>query len=383
VAECLTKEDLNSARMLLLHLAPVAAIWTGINRWDVALLLVTYWLRMFAITGGYHRYFAHRTYKTSRAFQFVLAFIGGTATQKGALWWAANHRWHHRHADDPQDVHSPLQRGFWYSHIGWIMCSTHDRTRDELIRDLWKFPELRFLNRFHLLPPLALAIATYLIGGWSGLVWGYCVSTVAVWHSTFFINSLAHVCGKRRYLTTDTSRNNWALALLTLGEGWHNNHHHYQSATRNGFYWWEIDVTYYVLALFRAAGLVWGFRRVPEHVKRDTIHVRHAAMMESAHDRWERALARFEAARSEARDGWARRATARVDDACQRATKRFDEARAEAHRKWDVALAYREEMRGAMGRGWAAAAAAFEASVDDAVATLDAIVAPNSGASAG
>ena len=351
---------LSSAPMLLLHLTPLAAIWTGIDPTAAWLFLATYWVRIFAITGGYHRYFAHRTYKTSRAFQLFLAFLGGTAVQKGALWWAANHRWHHRHADDPEDVHSPVQRGFWYAHIGWIMCATHERTRVELIGDLWKYPELRFLDRYHLLPPAALALATYLIGGPSGLVWGFCASTIALWHTTFVINSLAHVVGKRRYLTKDTSRNNWILALLTFGEGWHNNHHHYQSATRNGFHWWEIDVTYYVLSVLRACGLVWGFRPVPAHVRANTIHVRHATLLAAARARWEQALARYEQAQSEAREGW------------ERATTRCDEARAEACRKWEAALERLDDMRHLMEQRWSAAAAAFDALVDDAVATLDA-----------
>ena len=175
---------LSSMPMLLMHLTPLAVLWTGVDRWDLVLLAATFSLRIFAITGGYHRYFSHRAYKTSRAFQFVLAFLGGTATQKGALWWAANHRWHHRHSDDPQDVHSPLQRGFWYAHMGWIMCETHERTRVELIRDLWRYPELRFLDRFHLLPPAVLAAVTYAIGGWSGFVWGFCISTVVLWHQS-------------------------------------------------------------------------------------------------------------------------------------------------------------------------------------------------------
>lgn len=359
--------NVTSMPMLLLHLTPLAAFWTGTDRWDIALFLATFWIRIFAITGGYHRYFSHRAYKTGRVFQFVLAFLGGTATQKGALWWAANHRWHHRHSDGPEDVHSPLQRGFWYAHIGWIMCSTHERTRSELIGDLWKYPELRFLNRFHLLPPLVLALVTYLLGGASGFVWGYCISTIVLWHATFMINSLAHVYGRRRYLTKDTSRNNWALALLTFGEGWHNNHHHYQSATRNGFHWWEIDITYYVLVLLRACGLVWGFRPVPAHVRRDTVHVRHAAMLAAARQRWEQALARFEAAHTGAR---------------QRAADRYEEARLEAYRKWDVAVARLAEMRGLMDRRWSAAAASFDEAVDEAVATLDALVDPETTASA-
>ncbi|MBZ0254057.1 MAG: fatty acid desaturase, partial [Candidatus Methylomirabilis sp.] len=212
--------------MVLMHVACLGAFWTGVGAADIALLLVTYWARMFGITGGYHRYFSHKAYKTGRVFQFALAFLGGTASQKGALWWAANHRHHHRFSDMPEDLHSPIQKGFWWSHMGWIVCSKYEETRYDLIKDFAKYPELRWLNKYWMVPPIVLGALTFLVGGWSGLVWGFAISTVVLWHSTFVINSLAHVFGGRRYHTTDTSRNNFALAMLTMGEGWHNNHHH-------------------------------------------------------------------------------------------------------------------------------------------------------------
>jgi stearoyl-CoA desaturase (delta-9 desaturase) len=237
--------------------------WKG-----AALALFVYFVRMFVVTAAYHRYFSHRAFKTSRAFQFVLALGAQSAAQKGVLWWASHHRWHHKYSDMPQDVHSPRQRGFWYSHLGWIMRSDWNGTDESMVTDLSKYPELRFLNltSVAMLPTVALALGFLLLGGAHALIWGFFVSTVLLWHGSFSINSLSHVFGDKRYDTGDDSRNNWALALLTTGEGWHNNHHHYQSSARQGFRWWEVDLTYYVLRVFAAVGLVWDLREPPRNV---------------------------------------------------------------------------------------------------------------------
>lgn len=255
-----------SVPFLLMHLVPIAAIWTGVTATDVILLFVLWATRMFGVTAGYHRYFSHRSFKTSRPVQFLLAFLAETSAQKGVLWWAAHHRHHHKHSDLPPDVHSPVQEGFLYSHVGWVLDDATAGTDFDRVRDLTKFPELRFIDRYHLLPPILLGIATWLAFGWSGLVVGFFGSTVLLYHTTFFINSLAHVIGSRRYDTTDDSRNSWWLALLTMGEGWHNNHHHYQASCRQGFFWWEIDVTYYVIKLMERVGLVWGVHEPPAKV---------------------------------------------------------------------------------------------------------------------
>ena len=222
---------------------------------------------MFFVTGAYHRYFSHRSYRTSRWFQFVLA-LGATATgQKGPLWWAAHHRVHHKLSDAPGDLHSVVQQGFWWAHHGWILARDLEDTEHANVKDLAKYPELRWLNRWWMLPPLAVAAATYAIGGFDAFVWGFCVSQVLCWPGTCTINSLSHLWGGRRYATDDHSRNNLLLALITLGEGWHNNHHHYQVAARQGFFWWEIDGTYYVLRLLAAVGLIWDLHEVPAHVR--------------------------------------------------------------------------------------------------------------------
>jgi stearoyl-CoA desaturase (Delta-9 desaturase) len=247
------------------------AIWVGFSAEALAWLLGSYAVRMFGITGGYHRYFSHRTYKTSRAFQFVLALIGISSVQKGPLWWAAHHRWHHKHSDDELDVHSPRQRGFWWSHMFWILAKKYRATETDRVKDLAAYPELRWLDRNDLLMAVVFGFAFYFVGGMTALVWGYFVSTVMLWHCTFFINSLAHVWGNRRYQTTDDSRNNAFLAILTLGEGWHNNHHHYQRSARQGFYWWEIDLSYYVLLALQSVRLVWDVQGVPRHVRDQTV----------------------------------------------------------------------------------------------------------------
>jgi stearoyl-CoA desaturase (delta-9 desaturase) len=248
------------------HVACLAAFLVDF-RWSyVILCLALYAVRMFFVTAGYHRYFSHRSFKTSRAFQFVLAFMAMSSAQKGVLWWAAHHRWHHRYSDTEEDLHSPMRFGFWWSHVGWILSDTYDKTELHLIRDFARYPELRWLDRNHWVPPVTLAVSLFLIGGWGALVWGFFLSTVLLWHGSFTVNSLAHLFGRRRYPTTDTSRNNWWLAIITLGEGWHNNHHFYMASVRQGFFWWEVDVTYYVLKVLSWARIVWDLRVPPPHV---------------------------------------------------------------------------------------------------------------------
>jgi stearoyl-CoA desaturase (Delta-9 desaturase) len=266
----------------LVHFACLAVFFTGVSWSAIAVCLALFWLRMFAVTAGYHRYFSHRSYKTSRPFQFVLAVLGTTAVQKGVLWWAANHRVHHRYSDQEEDVHSPLQRGLWWAHLGWILAPDYEETDLERIPDMAKYPELRWLNDHYLVPPVALAVLLYLVGGMPWLVWGFFVSTTLLWHATFTINSLAHVWGRRRYETTDASRNNLWLALLTFGEGWHNNHHRYMTSARQGFFWWEIDVSYYVLVALSWCGLVWDLHQPPRRLLEDQGTAEADVLVESA-----------------------------------------------------------------------------------------------------
>jgi stearoyl-CoA desaturase (Delta-9 desaturase) len=255
-------------RFVLVHLACFLAIWTGVTWTAAAIGIAFYWIRMFFIGAGYHRYFSHRAFKTGRVFQFILAFMAQTTTQKSIIWWAAKHRHHHRHSDTEDDVHSPVRRSFIYSHVGWIFDRKHgnDVFDWDSVKDLTKYPELMFLHRFEQTPSLIAIMLCWLIGGWSGVVVGFFWSTVAVYHGTFAINSLAHVHGSKRYLTGDESRNNAWLAFVTMGEGWHNNHHAYQYAARQGFRWWEFDPTYYLLRGFEKLGVVWDLRMPPAAV---------------------------------------------------------------------------------------------------------------------
>lgn len=261
------------------HLACLVAIWVGISWVAVVVCLAFYVIRMFAITGVYHRYFSHRSYETSRVFQFLLAVLGTTAAQKGPIWWASHHRHHHKHSDTPEDIHSPIVHGIYFAHVGWVLSSQFVDSRPELVKDLTKYPELCLLEKYNLVPPILLAVGMFFFGGWlqvaypaletsamQMLVWGFFISTVLLYHGTFCINSFTHLIGKRRFPSTDSSKNNLFLALITLGEGWHNNHHYYPGSERQGFYWWEIDISHYILTVLSWFGLVWNLRVPPARV---------------------------------------------------------------------------------------------------------------------
>ena len=265
---------------IALHVACLAALWTGWSPTALAVAAALYALRMFAVTGFYHRYFSHRAFRASRAAQFAFAVLGASAVQRGPLWWASHHRHHHAHADDEHDAHSPHRHGLLWSHFGWFLARDNFSTRSDLVKDLAVFPELRFLDRYDALVPLALAVCLYGLGEWLAavhpalatdgpmlVVWGFCISTIALYHATFAVNSLAHTLGSRRYACRDRSRNNLWLALLTFGEGWHNNHHHFPGSARQGFHWWEIDVTYYLLRLLAAIGVIHDLRDPPAGIR--------------------------------------------------------------------------------------------------------------------
>ncbi|MBJ7494637.1 MAG: acyl-CoA desaturase [Opitutales bacterium] len=263
---------------IILHLGCLGVIWVGVSPLAVWLAVGLYFFRMFAITGFLHRYFSHKTYSTSRAFQFIMALWCSLAVQRGALWWAYTHRHHHKHSDEEDDKHSPVVDGFWWAHIGWITSKKNFPTDYSKITDLAKYPELVFLNRFDTLIPILFAGSLYGLGAYLGaqgvdtsgaqlLIWAFFISTTVLFHGTSCINSLAHVWGTKRFKTTDDeSRNSFILTLITLGEGWHNNHHRYQATTKQGFYWWEFDPTYYLLKMLSWTGLIWGLKGVPESI---------------------------------------------------------------------------------------------------------------------
>ena len=264
---------------ILMHLLCLLVFWQGISVAAVATFFLTFLTRTFALTGGFHRYFSHRSFRTGRLFQFILGFVGTAAMQRGPLWWAAHHRHHHAYSDTEHDIHSPVTRGFWWSHMGWIMSNRYGETNTKLIKDLTVFPELRWLDRFFLVPPVMLILSLYVVGeyfsafhpnlqtsGFQLVLYGFVISTVALYHTTFCVNSLTHVYGNRRFATRDDSRNNALVAFLTMGEGWHNNHHFYPASARQGFFWWEIDATWWILKMLSWVGGVSEIQAPPNHI---------------------------------------------------------------------------------------------------------------------
>lgn len=288
--EALESTEFNWVRtlpFLFLHLACFGVLVTGVSTTAVVVCLASFWVRMFAITAFYHRYFSHRSYKTNRFWQFCFALLGNMAAQRGPLWWAGHHRAHHQHSDTEEDLHSPVKRGFWWSHMGWFTCDASFRTQLHRIKDFAKFPELRWLDRYDVVGPLLLIALLYVSGellaayapglettGLQLVVWGFAISTVILFHSTVTINSLGHIWGSRRFNTKDQSRNNGFLALLTLGEGWHNNHHRFAVSARQGFYWWELDITYCILKAMSWVGIVRELNPVPSRILEEGRHAR-------------------------------------------------------------------------------------------------------------
>lgn len=280
--EELTSTEFNWVRVLpfiALHLACLAAFFIDVSTTAIVVCLGLFWLRLFAITAFYHRYFSHRSYKTNRFWQFIFALLGNMSAQRGPLWWAAHHRAHHQHADTEEDLHSPVQRGFWWSHAGWFTCDASFRTQLHRIKDFARFPELRWLDRYDAFAPALLVALLYGGGellahyqpqlntnGVQLVIWGFFISTVMLFHATVTINSLGHIWGSKRFNTNDESRNNPFLALLTLGEGWHNNHHRWAVSCRQGFYWWELDITWMILKAMSWVGIVRELNPVPAHV---------------------------------------------------------------------------------------------------------------------
>jgi stearoyl-CoA desaturase (delta-9 desaturase) len=267
------------SQFVFLHAGCLLALWTGISWVALAVCLGFYCVRIFAISAGYHRYFAHRSYKTGRVFQFLLALFGSLSHQKGPLWWAANHRYHHAHADRVNDIHSPGQHGFWWAHCGWIFSMAYRRADERLVSTFTRYRELRLLDRFYAVPPLTAAAVMFFIGftlqrinpelhtsGLQMLAWGFFISTALVHHAIYSVNSLGHLFGSRRFESSDQSRNNIILALLTFGDGWHNNHHFYQRSARHGFYWWEVDLTLYILKALSFLGIVWDLHTPPQRI---------------------------------------------------------------------------------------------------------------------
>ncbi|MDI9347426.1 MAG: acyl-CoA desaturase [Methylacidiphilales bacterium] len=258
---------------IILHVSALTVFVVGFSWPAFFAFILMFSLRAFTLTAFYHRYFSHKTFKTSRVVQFIFAFIGATAVQRGPLWWASHHRKHHVVSDTKDDCHSPISNSLFWSHCGWFLSKKNFSTDYNLIKDFCKFPEIKFIDRFDIIAPLLLAIVLYVIGesffnaGWQFLVWGFVLSTLFLYHVTFSVNSISHLWGTRRYVTKDFSRNNLLVAILAFGEGWHNNHHYYPASTRQGFYWWEIDMSFYILTFLSWFGIVWDIQTIPKKLR--------------------------------------------------------------------------------------------------------------------
>ena len=237
----------------------------------VGLWAASHFIRAVGLTLAFHRYFAHRAFRMNRVARFLWTLAGTSAMQKGPLWWAGHHVNHHRFADRQGDPHDPRTRGFFYAHIGWFCDVTNDSVpaSNPVVRDFSSAPEIVWLDRYYFVPPLALAVALFLVGGLRWLAWGFCLPTATLAHATFAINTVNHMFGTRRFETPDDSRNNLLTAIFAVGEGWHNNHHRYQRAARNGFYWWEFDPTWYIIRAMAAVGLAWNIQLVPERIYKE------------------------------------------------------------------------------------------------------------------
>ena len=244
--------------LVFMHVGALAGFFL-FNWKAVGVAVALWWLTGgIGICLGYHRYFTHRSFTTYKPIEYLLAICGCMAGEAGPISWVAAHRYHHTYSDMEDDPHSPL-RGFFWAHMGWLFArekflsefESYKRYAPDMARDRF----LVWLDRFHLVPTALLAWGLYAMGGWTFVVWGIFVRSVMVYHSTWLVNSASHVWGYRTYQTTDKSRNNWWVALLTFGEGWHNNHHAFQRSARHGFRWWEIDPTFMMVKLLWMFGL--------------------------------------------------------------------------------------------------------------------------------
>jgi stearoyl-CoA desaturase (delta-9 desaturase) len=254
--------------MVIMHLACLGVFLVGFSWPALWVAIVMYVIRGMGVTTGYHRLLAHRSYKTNRFIQFVVATAGGLAMQGGPLWWVAHHRAHHRDTDKEGDIHSPVTKGMWQSHMGWMMSNEAFHEQGSNSRDLFKYPELKFLQRHYVWILVLQMLGLYALGsllslwypdtsinGLQCLVWGFFVSTVFLWHVTFSVNSVCHRWGSQDYDSNDASTNNWIIGILGFGEGWHNNHHFYPSSARHGLKWWQVDVTWILIRGLCLVGL--------------------------------------------------------------------------------------------------------------------------------
>lgn len=266
-------------RLIILYLGSLSAFFVRPTPALLTLSFLSLYLRTLGWEGGLHRYFAHRSFKTGRAFQLVLACLGAASGQRGPLWWASTHRAHHRHADTPRDPHTPLGNGKLYAYVGWLYDKKNCDTDLEEARDFIRYPELLWVNKYHYLFPVLWMVAMFVLGQWTplfgggagvaALVWGFFVSTLLALQISLLTNAFAHAprsgwFSYRNFPTADMSQNVWPLFPISLGLGqcWHNNHHRHMNSASTWVRWWEVDLIYLSLKLLGMLGVVWDIREV-------------------------------------------------------------------------------------------------------------------------
>jgi stearoyl-CoA desaturase (delta-9 desaturase) len=245
--------------MVIFHIFAIAAFWS-FSWTNLAVALALHWIAVgFGISLGYHRLHTHRGFKTSKAFEYFLAICGTLTLEGGPMFWVATHRQHHQLSDQEGDPHSPRDGGFW-AHMGWILFGDTHHNNTELMGkyapDLGREPFYRWLNTYHYLPLTTLGLILLAVGGWSMVLWGIFLRVIVGLHATWLVNSATHMWGSRRFETRDDSRNSWWVALLTFGEGWHNNHHAHPVSARHGLAWYEFDISWITLRILNAFGIV-------------------------------------------------------------------------------------------------------------------------------
>ena len=249
--------------MALFHVGALAALFM-FNWHALAAAIFLYWLATgLGISMGYHRLHTHRSYKVPVGLEYFFALCGSLTLEGGPISWVATHRIHHQKSDQPGDPHSPRD-GAWWAHVGWLILgeANHNNTRkmSKYAPDLAKDPFYVWLNNYHWVPLLVLGVVLFAIGGLPLFLWGICLRIVVGLHATWLVNSATHMWGARRFPTRDDSRNNWWVALLTFGEGWHNNHHAHPTSARHGLAWYEFDPTWILLKVLRRLGIAKSIR---------------------------------------------------------------------------------------------------------------------------
>ncbi|WP_443029105.1 acyl-CoA desaturase [Spirulina sp. CS-785/01] len=262
----------NIVFMTLVHIGALFALLPSNFSWEaVGLMVFLHWVTGgLGITLGWHRLVSHRSFKTPKWLEYLLVFFGALSCQGGVIHWVGLHRMHHLHSDTDPDPHDS-SKGFWWSHMGWMLYRIPgEEDIPRFTKDIWDDPVYRFLQNNFVPVQIVLGLVLYAIGGWPFIIWGIFARLVLVFHCTWFVNSATHMFGYRTFESNDKSRNCWWVALVTYGEGWHNNHHAHQYSARHGLKWWEVDLTWMVIRSLQTIGLAKDVKLIPAKAMNDS-----------------------------------------------------------------------------------------------------------------